>query len=141
MLWVHAENIARLKQNFRNIVDYIEISERQNLKANVFRLIHDWLRNKKSERWLLILDNLDNTDFIFEIKDISQREQEIEVNNERRQSITAYFFQSQNESILIISRSKDVALKLIEEKNIVAVQSMISIHALSLFEKKLSSLD
>ena len=82
---------------------------------------------------MLILDNLDNSDLL--------RGQEIGVNSKRRQPITAYLPQSQNGTILITSRNKDVALKLIEEKDIVVVQPMAPVHALSLFEKKLRPLD
>ena len=129
-----------MEQSFQDIADYIEIPGRQDPKANVFRLIHDWLRNRESGRWLLILDNLDNPDLISEVEDTSQRGQGTGVNSERRQPITAYLPQSQNGSILVTSRSKDVALKLVEEKDIVAVQPMAPVHALSLFEKKLGPL-
>jgi len=127
-----------LEQSFRDIADYIEIPGRQDPKANVFRLVHDWLRDGKSGRWLLILDNVDNPDLLSEV---GQRGQGTGVDSERRQPITAYLPQSQNGSILITSRSKDVALKLVEEKNIVAVQPMAPAHALLLFEKKLGPLD
>jgi len=138
VLWVYAGSTTRLEQSFRDIADYIEIPGRQNPKANVFRLVHDWLRDGKSGRWLLILDNVDNPNLLSEV---GQRGQGIGVDSERRQPITAYLPQSQNGSILITSWSKDVALKLVEEKNIVAVQPMAPTHALLLFEKKLGPLD
>lgn len=115
------------------MTDYLEIPGWQDPKADVFQLVHNWLRDEKSGRWLLILDNLDNPDLL--------RGQETGVNSKRRQPITAYLLQSQNETILITSRNKDVALKLIEEKDIVVVQPMAPVHALSLFEKKLGPLD
>ena len=48
-----------------------------------------------------------------------------------------YVPQSQNGSILITSRSKDAALKLVEERDIISVEPMDGAHALALFEKKL----
>ena len=115
------------------MTDYLEIPGWQDSKADVFQLVHNWLRDEKSGRWLLILDNLDNPDLL--------RGQETGVNSKRRQPITAYLLQNQNETILITSRNKDVALKLIEEKDIVLVQPMAPVHALSLFEKKLRPLN
>ena len=141
MLWAHAGSTARFEQSFRDIADYIEISGRQDPKANVFQLVHNFLRDGKSRRWLLILDNVDNPDLLSEAGDAGQRGQGTEVDGERRQPILAYLPQSQNGSILITSRSKDVALKLVEEKDIVAVQPMAAAHALSLFERKLGPLD
>jgi len=141
VLWAHAGSTARFEQSFRDIADYIEISGRQDPKANVFQLVHNFLRDGKSRRWLLILDNVDNPDLLSEAGDAGQRGQGTEVDGERRQPILAYLPQSQNGSILITSRSKDVALKLVEEKDIVAVQPMAAAHALSLFERKLGPLD
>ena len=54
--------------------------------------------------------------------------------------LSAYLPQSENGSILVTSRSKAVALKLVEEKDIIAVEPMAQSHALALFEKKLGSL-
>ena len=140
MLWVHAGSTARLEQSFRDIADYVKIPGRQDLKTNVFRLVHDWLRDGKSGQWLLILDNIDNTDLLSAVEDAGQRGQGTGVDGERRQPMSAYLPQSQNGSILVTSRSQAVALKLVEEKDIVAVQPMAPSHALALFEKKLGPL-
>ena len=140
MLWVHAGSMARLEQSFRDITDYVEIPGRQDPKANVFRLVHDWLRGGNSGQWLLILDNLDNPDLLSEAGDAGQRGQGTGVDGERRQPISAYLPQSQNGSILITSRSQAAAMKLVEEKDIVVVQAMTPAQALMLFEKKLGSL-
>ena len=141
MLWVHAGSMARLEQSFRDTADYAKIPGRQDPKANVFRLVHDWLRDGNNGQWLLILDNIDNPDLLSEVGDAGQQGQGTGKDDERRQPITAYLPQSQNGSILVTSRSKDVALKLVEEKDIVAVQPMAPVHALLLFEKKLGPLD
>ncbi len=140
MLWVHAGSKARLEQSFRDIADYVKIPERQDPKANVFRLVHDWLRDGKNGQWLLILDNVDDPDLLSEAGDAGQREQGTNVDGECRQPISAYLPQSQNGSILVTSRSQAVALKLVEEKDIVVVQPMTPAQALTLFEKKLVSL-
>ena len=137
MLWVHAGSTARLEQSFRDIADYVKIPGRQDPKANVFRLVHDWLRDGNSGQWLLILDNIDSADLLSEVGDAGQRGQGTGVDGERRQPISAYLPQSQNGSILVTGRSQAVVLKLVEEKDIVAVQPMTPSHALALFEKKL----
>ena len=90
---------------------------------------------------MLIFDNIDNPDLLSEVKDAGQQEQGTGNNGECRQLITAYLPQSQNRLILVTSWSKDIALKLVEEKDIMAVQLMALVHTLSLFEKKLGLLD
>ena len=140
MLWVHAGSTARLEQSFRDIADCVGIPGRQDPKANVFRLVHDWLRNGKSGRWLLIFDNIDKSDLLLDVGDTGQQGQGTAVDSEPWQPISAYLPHSPNGSILITSRSQAVALTLLEEKDIVAVQPMAPSHALSLFEKKLGPL-
>ena len=139
MLWVYAGSTARFEQSFRDISNCVEIPGRQDPKANIFRLVYDWLRDRKNGRWLLILDNVDSPDLLSEAED--QQGQRTGVDRKRRQPIAAYLPQSRNRSILVTSRSKEVALKLVEEKDIVVVQPMVAAHALSLFERKLGPLD
>jgi len=140
VLWVYAGSTVRLEQSFQDIADCVEIPGRQDPKANVFRLVHNWLRGGKNGQWLLILDNVDNPDLLPEAGDAGRGGQGTGVDCERRQPISAYLPQSQNGSILVTSRSQAVALKLVEEQDIVAVQPMAPAQALALFEKKLGPL-
>lgn len=66
MLWVHASNAARFEQSYRDIADRVKISGRQNPKANIFKLVHDWLYSSK-DQWLLVLDNVDDAHFLMDI--------------------------------------------------------------------------
>ena len=140
MLWVYAGSTARFEQSFRDIADYVEIPGRQDAKANVFRLVYDWLRGGRSGRWLLILDNVDSPELLSEARNAGQGGQGTSMDGEQRQPVTAYLPRSQNGSILITSRSQAVALTLVEAKDIVAVQPMAPAQALALFEKKLGPL-
>jgi hypothetical protein len=61
VFWAHASNTAQLKQSFWEITDDVKIcSQKKNAQADVFKLVHDWLRNEKNGSWLLVLDNTDN---------------------------------------------------------------------------------
>ncbi|KAL2053416.1 hypothetical protein ABVK25_006410 [Lepraria finkii] len=140
VLWIHTGSKARLEQSFWDVADYVKIPGWQDPKANVFRFVHDWLRDGKSGRWLLILDNVESTDLLSEVGDAGQRGQGTGVDGEPWQPMSAYLPQSSNGSILVTSRSQAVALTLVEEKDIVAVQPMAPAHALLLFEKKLGPL-
>lgn len=59
MFWVYASNAVRFEQSYRDIADCVKIVRRQNLRANIFKLVHDWLRDSK-DPWLLILDKVDD---------------------------------------------------------------------------------
>ncbi|KAI4251755.1 MAG: hypothetical protein L6R42_008244, partial [Xanthoria sp. 1 TBL-2021] len=69
--------------------------------------------------------------------DASQGGQGTGVDGELQQPISAFLPQSQNGSILVTSRTQAAALKLVEEKDMIAVEPMAESHALALFEKKL----
>jgi hypothetical protein len=66
VFWVHASNAARFEQSFQEIADQVKIPERRSPKADIFKLIHDWLRDEKKGKWLLILDNVDDARFLVE---------------------------------------------------------------------------
>jgi hypothetical protein len=59
VFWVHASNAARFEQSFRDIANCVKISGRQNPQANIFQLVHDWLRSDRKGKWILILDYVD----------------------------------------------------------------------------------
>ena len=61
---MHAGSMPLFERSFRDIADYVEIPRRQNPKANDFKLVHDWLRDRKSGHWLLVLENVDDNLFL-----------------------------------------------------------------------------
>jgi hypothetical protein len=50
VLWAHASNTARLEQSFREIANQVKVRGRKDPQADVFKLVHDWLRNEKNGR-------------------------------------------------------------------------------------------
>ena len=72
VFWVHASNAARFEQSFQDIADCVKIYGRQNPQANIFQLVHDWLRSDRKGKWVLILDNVDDASFLVKAQSISQ---------------------------------------------------------------------
>ena len=99
-------------------------------------LVHDWLRDSKKRKWLLILDNIDDARFLLDAH-LDIRPQPSNLESGASRPLREYFPQSQNGSILITSRSREAALKLVERSDIIAVEQMDGAHALALFDKKL----
>jgi hypothetical protein len=98
----------------------------------------DWLRDKKA-KWILILDNVDNAGFLLEAERAGKKGAVTSADGRTLQPLIAYIPQSQNGSILITTRTKEIALKLVEESDIITVNQMEEAHALALFEKKLGT--
>ena len=98
--------------------------------------MHDWLRDGKQGKWVLILDNIDDARFLLDgHHDIQGQPGDLDSRTSR--PLREYLPQSQYGSILITSRNSEAALKLVEERDIIAVEPMDEAHALELFEKKL----
>ena len=43
---------------------HVQLPGRHDPKANIFQLVRDWLADERKGRWVLMLDNLDNADFL-----------------------------------------------------------------------------
>ena len=56
----------RFEQSFRDIANRVKISGRQNPKADIFQLVHDWLHDERKGKWIVILDNVDDASFLIE---------------------------------------------------------------------------
>ncbi|KAI4940763.1 hypothetical protein J4E91_011250 [Alternaria rosae] len=130
VFWVHASNAARFEQSFRDIADRVKIAGRRDPQANIYKLVHGWLCDCK-QRWLLVLDNLDDARFLLDnpatqSKTVSQ-------------PLREYLPHCERGSILVTTRNKMAALKLVERRDIVPVEPMDEAQALALFKKKLEA--
>ncbi|CAN9280969.1 unnamed protein product [Alternaria alternata] len=130
VFWVHASNAARFEQSFRDIADRVKIAGRRDQQANIFKLVHGWLCDCK-QRWLLVLDNLDDARFLLD-NPVTQ-------SKTVSQPLREYLPHCERGSILITTRNKEAALKLVEQRDIVFVEPMDEAQALALFEKKLEA--
>jgi hypothetical protein len=137
VFWVHASNAARFEQSFRDIANCVKISGRQNPQANIFQLVHDWLRHDRKRKWVLILDNVDDAAFLVETQSTGEHRQTNDIESRNLRPLVSYLPQCPNGSILITTRSEDAALHLVELRDIIAIRSMSRTDALALFKKKL----
>jgi tetratricopeptide (TPR) repeat protein len=132
VFWVHASNAARFEQSFRDIADCAKIFGRQDPQANVFKLVHDWLRECK-QKWLLVLDNVDDARFLLDRLAAGTNA------NTTSKPLREYLPHCERGSILVTTRNKEAALKLVQPRDIVNVDPMDEVQALALFEKKLGA--
>ncbi|ORY64996.1 P-loop containing nucleoside triphosphate hydrolase protein, partial [Pseudomassariella vexata] len=137
VFWVHASNAARYEQSFREIADYLKIPGRQKPKSNIFQLLGSWLRNEAKGKWILVLDNVDEPSFLLEDPTAAQNGQASGLDSRNAQPLLSYLPHCPNGSILITTRSRDAALKLVESRDIIAVEPMDQADASALARKKL----
>ncbi|OCK73007.1 HET-domain-containing protein, partial [Lepidopterella palustris CBS 459.81] len=141
VFWIHASNAARFEQSYRKIADKVKIPGRNDPKANIIKLAHDWLQNENMQKWFLILDNFDDAAFLVEAPSTSLAAQKGGHNDTSPRPLSDYLPQGENGSMLITTRRIDAALTLLEESDIIAVDSMDARDAELLFQKKLRVLD
>jgi tetratricopeptide (TPR) repeat protein len=140
VFWVHASNAARFEQSYRDLADRVKVAGRRDPQANIFKLVHDWLCDCK-QRWLLVLDNVDDARFL--LSGPANGDGQGQTTNAQviRKSLREYLPHCERGSILVTTRNKEAALKLVEQRDIVRVEPMDKAQALALFSKKLEAQD
>jgi hypothetical protein len=131
---VHASNAARFEQSYRDIADRVKIFGRKDPKADIFKLVHDWLCSSK-DWWLLVLDNVDDARCLVEVP-VAQRDEAANLRSAPK-PLRSYIPNSERGSVLVTTRSQDAALKLVEKRCIISVEPMNKVQASELFRKKL----
>ncbi|KAH7317796.1 hypothetical protein BKA65DRAFT_483263 [Rhexocercosporidium sp. MPI-PUGE-AT-0058] len=122
-------------------VFWIYISGRQDSQADIFQLVHDWLRDDRKGKWVLIIDNVDDVSFLVEARRTGKEGQKSGIESGNSRSLVSYLPQCSHGSILITTRSEDEALNLVEQRNLIIIEPMSSEDALKLFETKLGGND
>jgi hypothetical protein len=112
VLWAHASNNARLEQSYQKIAELVKVRGRKDPQADVFKLVHDWLRNKKNAPWLLVFDNADNADdgdnaalCSSPLGNIQQSQKHDTSGVALRQHLSRYPLPSRHGSVLLTSRT------------------------------------
>jgi tetratricopeptide (TPR) repeat protein len=83
---------------------------------------------------MLVLDNVDNPDFLFRAPDVNE---ESGSNKRALRNRIAYLPPCEHGSMLITSRTREATIRLTDECNVITVEPMEEATALALLEKKL----
>lgn len=137
VLWLHASSAARLQQSIRKTLDDLKVPGRTEHAANVYQLLRSWLQNSRHGKWLLILDNVDDAQYLLEHPPEFQQGTDAAPNATHQDRIPDYLPTSTYGSILLTSRTTEAASKIVERKSIIVVEPMGAEHAVELLEKKL----
>ena len=137
VFWVHASNAARFEQSFQDIANTVNLAGRKSPEADIFQLVHDWLRDNRKGGWVLILDNVDDASFLVETRGTCSDGQSNNKGSGSSRPLVTYLPQCLNGSIVITTRSNSAALKLVEKRDIIPVGPMGTADALALLDRKL----
>ncbi|KAJ5971839.1 uncharacterized protein N7479_001757 [Penicillium vulpinum] len=137
VFWVHASNEARFEQSFRDIADQVKIPGRQDAKVNIFKLVENWLRDRKIGNWVCILDNVDDDQLLRSVPVAGKGDPMSSSTNASTKPLLEYIPRSRNGSIIITSRTREVALKMVYHSDLIEVKPMEKSEALELLQRKL----
>ncbi|KAJ5164408.1 kinesin [Penicillium coprophilum] len=127
VFWIHASNAARFKQSYEDLSRRAKIPGYEDPNVNVFELVHDWLLDSKRGKWIMILDNIDDDDFLHARPSPDQ--------NIKHPLIT-YIPRYENGSVILTTRNKQSAWKVVNDSNVVHIEPD-ELHARALIHKKL----
>ncbi|CAN9418408.1 unnamed protein product [Alternaria alternata] len=111
VFWVHASTRARFEEAYKDIAGRLQLPGRDDSKANVLRLVHDWLRDEANGQWVMIVDNVDDIETFFPSR--KRQRQGDETDASAQIPLATYLPQSRNGAILVTSRSQDAATRLV----------------------------
>jgi hypothetical protein len=104
---------------------------RQDPTVNIFQLVESWLQDGKRGKWLLILDNIDDDEFLRQPQSLKSGQ-----TNASTKPLLGYLPQSPNGSIIVTSRSREVALRLVNHHDIINVEPIKKTEAVELLQRK-----
>ncbi|QKD50448.2 uncharacterized protein FOBCDRAFT_216488 [Fusarium oxysporum Fo47] len=132
VFWVHASTQARVIEGFKSIADKVKLMGRNRPDADILQLVFDWLSNAQNGKWLLVLDSADDSHVFLH---------STSGDNDNGRKLVEYLPQSANGSILITTRNRDLAFRLIGTSQAIhAIGPMTQEEALKLLENRLGTL-
>ena len=132
---MHASNAARFEEGYRSISERLKIPGWNNPEVDILRLVNKWLSDEANGQWLMIIDNVDDAT----IFSYPARENKDNTNPAKSADRLSDFLpKSQNGSILVTTRSRDVAYRITgDDRHIIMVNPMDEELAMELLRKKL----
>ncbi|KAF1974637.1 TPR-like protein [Bimuria novae-zelandiae CBS 107.79] len=137
VFWVHASSRARFEEGYRKIAERGKLSGWDQPDVDILKPVHNWLCDEANGHWVMIIDNADDLS-VFPRPTQRRNGSKDDVSSNAAASLLELLPQSPNGSILITSRSRDVAFRLTGSyADIIRVQPMDQAHALALLRNKL----
>lgn len=108
-------------------------------KANIFKLVYDWLRDERKGPWVIILDSVDDLGFLNPPS--ANIEATATTEHGTPKQLKSYIPYCEHGSVLITSRDSSTALALVARADIIPIEPMEEIDALQLLRHKLGQSD
>lgn len=102
MFWVHAATLARFEETYKRIaIECGIIGHEEEAQVDATLLVQNWLESRHEGRWLMVVDNIDDTEVFFK---------ESMTNGK---TVSQCIPRTGKGSLLFTTRSRDIAVDLI----------------------------
>ncbi|KAI5272699.1 hypothetical protein E4T47_04116 [Aureobasidium subglaciale] len=118
-------------------LDRLKIAGHNDSKANVFELFHAWLEDQRNGTWLLVLDNADEASYLLQPLTKGAAHRDSGSGNAGTKTIYEYVPISPHGSVLITTRYREMAAGLVDDADILTIESMGEQSALDLLQNKI----
>ena len=134
---MHASSTARFEEGYWKIAKRAKLPGWDQSDADILKLVYSWLCDEAHGRWVMIIDNADDLGVFPRSLERCKGRKDNGSSNAAA-ALLEFLPQSPNGSILITSRSRDVAFRLTGSyADIIRVPPMDQAHALTLLQNKL----
>jgi tetratricopeptide (TPR) repeat protein len=108
VFWVHASSPARFAAAYHRIGEELALPDVNNPEVDTIELVQKWLSNDANGPWLLVVDNADDIETFFGLRDYEAAEQD----GENPKALYRCLPQSSNGSMILTTRDKRIGQRL-----------------------------
>ena len=109
VFWVYAGTVDRFRNAYREIARELRIPGYQSPESDILQAVKEWLENKVSGRWLIVLDNADDAEIMYGSGTVR---------------LANYLPKSDQGSILLTTRFQKVGASFTSPRNVINLQLM-----------------
>ncbi|VUC33292.1 unnamed protein product [Clonostachys rosea] len=123
VFWVHGGKAEQFHEAYASIARECNIPGYDDPKVDMLRLVKQWLEQMFKNRWLMVIDNADDTEMFFRSQ--QDRPSVIATDSSHRDyNLGRYIPDCRHGSILVTTRNKQTGLKLAQGKSLIEVGDM-----------------
>jgi hypothetical protein len=137
VFWVHASNTERFRQAYAFLAQECQVPGYDDPKTDVLPLVKRWLERKDCGRWLMVVDNADDTQLFFG----QQGGSESGSAPSHEGNLGRYLPECSHGAILVTTRNKQTGLKLTKVKHPIEVGRMDEVETAQLLRARLDGVD
>lgn len=124
VFWVHGGNAERFRGGYSSIAQELNIPGRSDPQIDTLSLVKTWLEKNYQQRWLMVIDNADDTELFFGSQEGNEEITPSNSTVNEGASLGRYVPECAHGSILVTTRNKQAGLKLAQGKPPIEVDKL-----------------